>query len=417
MKKIFLLSLFIYLLISNSVQNVYAAGDNSLYDYKYIECNGKKVTRLWAIVLKYLANKSYLKCIIDGRSVVEVVHNQPTEPSIAPSPAPTHSSIPSTTPMPTKLPTPPPNQTGSQPSQYWHPPRAHDGLNVHEHGDQVPDWAEDFSKKNFGHPVMFGGDEATPNENILKHQAYKGFLMNASSVDIFIRYHSMSLPHDRSGPLHSYEVYSKDSSGNVSFWQGWIFHGYPEHRDQRMSRRNEQPGYDPLSGITWPGRNQFIISGSDLVDWKNYLTCEQWYGHGGMWSWDLSITICSAATHYIIDEHLTDVTNPSTWKPTGAVGGSRRLEVSHYGPSNPLVGGDNLPFDKWFCVKKLPIENRAAGYTPTWDLTGAVANASSCPSGYLPQFVADTFPKKGVYFETGNTAEKDFPTPGVVIPN
>ncbi len=63
--------------------------------------------------------------------------------------------------------------------QYWHAPGSHDDLNVHEHGDAPPDWADEFSMASFGHPVMFGGDESTPNENVLKHQAYKGFLMDA----------------------------------------------------------------------------------------------------------------------------------------------------------------------------------------------------------------------------------------------
>ncbi len=178
----------------------------------------------------------------------------------------------------------------------------------------------------------------------------------------------MSNPHDRSGAFHSYEIYAKDSSGNVSFWQGWEFVGYPEHRTQRMARRNEQPGYDVFNGVTWPGRSQFIVSGPDLVDWKNFLRCEQWYKHAGLWSWDVSVTICGARTYYTVDEHLTDVANPATWHLTGDVG-------------------------------------------------GAVSGPSACPAGYLPQFVADSFPKKGVYFETGNTAEKDFPTDGVTVPN
>lgn len=310
-----------------------------------------------------------------------------------------------------------PQTPSTQASTHWHAPGTHDGLNIHEHGDKPPAWADEFSQRHFNHPVVFSGDEATPNENALKHQAYKGFLMRASGVDIFIRYHSMSSPTDRSGPLHSYEVYAKDGNSNVSFWQGWIFHGYPEHRDQRMARHNEQPGFDASNGINWPGRNQFIIAGADKIDWDKFLRCEQWYGHAGLWSWDLSITICGATTYYSVDEHVGDVYNRATWKPTGSLGGSRRLEVSHYGPANPIVTGAQTPIDKWFCAKKLPNETRASGRTPTWSLSGAVSGPTACQEGWLPQYIADSFPKVGVYFKTGNTAEKDFPVPGVTIPN
>jgi hypothetical protein len=295
----------------------------------------------------------------------------------------------------------------------WHEPGAHDGLNVHEHGDAPPSWADAFSQTHFGHPVVFGGDEATSaHENGHKHQAYKGFAMRASGVDLYIRYHAASNPLDRASHFHSYEVYARDGSGNVSFWQGWNFYGYPERRDQRMTRRHEVAGVDGF-----PGRDQFIIASPDLVDWDNYLRCEQWYGHGGLWAWDVSITICGASTFFSYDEHLTDVYNMTLWEPTGDVGNSRRLEVSHYGPSNPNIGGAQLPFNRWFCARLQPNENRGTGSTPNWNISGAVSGPTACPAGWLPQYVADTFPKAGVYFQTGNTAEKDFPAPGVTLPN
>lgn len=426
MYKLGLAALLSLLTLISSSTTLLAHDGHTTYHYDAIECNGKKIPHFWVGVLKVFAHKLYLKCVIDGttitlkgnldtRPLAQPAHPSPTTSPHSPPPAPAaHASTqPPSNPKP--IPSLPPS--GSQPNQYWHEPANHDGLNVHEHGDRPPQWAQDFSQKNFGHPVMFGGDEATPNENILKHQAYKGFLMQASGVDLYFRYHNMSNPHDRSGPFHSYEVYAKDDSGNISFWQGWEFVGYPEHRDQRMTRRNEQPGHDNINGIDWPGRSQFIVSGSDLIDWKNYLRCEQWYKHAGLWSWDVSVTICGASTLYSVDEHKTDVANPATWHLTGDVGGNRRLEVSHYGPANPAVGGADLPFDRWFCVKKLPNENRAMGWTPTWDVSGAVSGPAACETGWLPQYVAGSFPKKGVYFETGNTATKDFPTPGVTVPN
>lgn len=396
-------------------------------------CQGRQISVFRAFFMRIFQRKSFQQCTFrqieihpDNNVTPSPTNNHSDNPTNVPTPTYLPTTNPTVSPPtvspptvgPTKIPTiPPVSNSGGQPNQYWHEPKSHDSLNGHEHGDKPPTWADEFSQKNFGHNVMFGGDEATPNENILKHQAYKGFLMKVSGVDVFIRYHSMSVPTDRIGPLHSYEVYAKDGSGNVSFWQGWMFHGYPNIPSQRMPRHGEQAGYDPLHGTTWPGRDQFIIAGADEHDWKDYKRCEQWYGHGGLWSWDISITICGATTFFTPNEHLSDVYNQSLWKLTGALGGNRRLEVSHYGPNNPLVGGENLPFNKWFCVKKLPNEDKVNGRTPLWNITDAVSGPNSCQDGWLPQFVTDTFPKKGVYFETGNTAEKDFPTTGVSVPN
>jgi len=340
----------------------------------------------------------------------------PTPTTVANSPTPTPGGQLSTpTVTPTMGHSGEPDGSTSTARQSWHALGTHDGLNIHEHGDAPPTWATEFATKNFGHGVLYGGDEGTPNENIMKHQAFKGFLMSAANtggVEVYVRYHAASNPHDRAFPFHSYEIYARDSSGNVSFWQGWNFYGYPELRNQRMTRRHEVPGVDGF-----PGRDQFIIASPDKTDWDNYLRCEQWYGHGGLWAWDISITICGATTYFSYDEHKGDFSNMATWNKTGSLGGSRRLEISHYGPQNPNVGGSDLPFNKWFCAKLTPNENRSSGQTPTWDLTGAVNDPNSCPSGYLPQFVADTLPKAGVYFKTGNTQEKTFSTTGVTLPN
>lgn len=427
MYKVFLSLLVSLALLLYATPVVLAHEDHPTFKYDSIECNGKQVSRFWVQLLRVFAKQLYLKCVIDGKTIT-ISGNLDTSPLVMPTHIPTpqptntqnHNSTPSPNPTANPSSTPPPTNSTSpstQPNQYWHEPGAHDGLNVHEHGDKPPVWADEFSQRNFGHPVMFGGDEATPNENIIKHQAFKGFLMQASGVEVYVRYHNMSNPHDRSGAFHSYEIYAKDMSNNVSFWQGWEFVGYPEHRSQRSTRRNEFPGLDPHNGINWPGRGQFIVAAPDLVDWKNFLRCEQWYKHGGLWAWDVSVTICGASTYYTVDEHTTDVANPNTWHPTGEVGGSRRLEVTHYGPQNPRIKGADIPYNQWFCVQKQPIENRALGLTPNWKVGSGVTSPTSCPTGFLPQYVADSFPKKGVYFETGNTLEKSFPTQGVTIPN
>ncbi|PIR38337.1 MAG: hypothetical protein COV34_01890 [Candidatus Zambryskibacteria bacterium CG10_big_fil_rev_8_21_14_0_10_42_12] len=302
----------------------------------------------------------------------------------------------------------------------WHAPGAHDGLNPHEHGDEPPAWANEWSIEKFGHPVIWGGDESTPKENEMKHQAYKGYSMTASGVELYIRFHAQSNPHGRSGPLHSYEVYAKDQSGGVSFWQGWMFFGYPEMRNQRMTRAGEFGGYDDTYGITWPGRDQFIIASPDQEDWNDYKRCEQWYGTANSFlSWDFGLTICEASTFFIPDEHKGDIMNKDTWNKTGAFGLKRRLEVSHYGPENPTARNElSVPIGAWYCVKKVPNENRAAGEIPTWDHTSAVVNQNNCDNGWLPQYIAPTFPKVGIYFKTGNTEDKLFPGEDIVsLPN
>jgi hypothetical protein len=298
---------------------------------------------------------------------------------------------------------------------HWHPAGAHDGLNVHEHGDAPPVWTDEWSRTQFGHPVIWGGDESTPNENILRHQAYKGFHFPASSTggtELYIRHHSMSNPHGRSAAFHSYEVYARDATGNVSFWQGWQFYGYPEFRSQRMTRRHEEPGFEGF-----PGRDRFFIGAPDEVDWAAFNRCEHWSGHGGLWSWDISVTICGSTGFFTYDEHLNDPMNMATWKPTGSLGATRRLQVTHYGPDNPHAGGVQLPWDHWFCAVKAPTEDRLAGAIPVWQYSEAVDGPDACPDGWLPQYVASTFSKIGVYFVIGNTQEKTFDVTGVTLPN
>lgn len=340
----------------------------------------------------------------------------------SPPPTPIETEI---TPVVTEK-VPPPTATaipGGASLQLWHPPGAHDGLNAHEHGDKPPDWADEWSMANFGHPVNWGGDESSgPEENTVKHVAFKGMNARLSGVDLYIRHHGMSNPLGRSGPFHSYEVYARDSSGNVSFWQGVQWYGYPEFRSQRMTRENEVEGtiLRDGSGLPAPGRDQFIIAAPDVVDWNNFLRCEQWYGFGGTWSWDLSVTICGASTYFHYDEHEGDIYNQSTWDKTGALGLSRRIEATHYGADNPLVTGVVVPLDAWYCVQHKPNENRIEGsqHRPEWDITGAVSGPDACPAGYLPQYKAGTFPPAGVYFQTGNTVERTFPGQGIVtVPN
>jgi len=350
-----------------------------------------------------------------------------TEP---PPQIPTNTGIPPVTATATAVPLPnataTPIDTNFTSLQLWHPPGAHDGLNAHEHGDKPPSWADDWSMANFGHPVIYGGDEETSHENHYKHIAYKGtehtFSVNGCSIDTYLRYHAQSNPLGRSAAFHSYEMYARDCQGGISFWQGWFWSGYPEFRSQRMTKANEQPGtiLTDGSGLPAPGRDQFIISAPDHADWNNFLRSDQWYLFNPFW--EVSVTILNSTVFFNYDEHLGDFTNITTWELTGDKGLARRFEMSHYtstGAGSP-VDGVNVPLDAWYCVQLHPTEDRVEGpsHRPHWDVTGAVAGPNSCPSGYVPQYKASTFPAAGLSFKDGNAYEKTFPGQGIVtIPN
>ena len=341
-------------------------------------------------------------------------------PAVTNSPAPTPIATNGPQPTATSIP-------GSSASlQFWHAPGAHDGLNAHEHGDNPPAWADQWSMANFGHPVFYGGDEETAHENHLKHIAYKGtehtFSVNGCSVDTYFRYHAQSNPLGRSAPFHSYEMYARDCTGGVSFWQGWYWTGYPEFRSQRMTKGNEQPGtiLTDGSGQPAPGRDQFIISAPDHADWDNFLRSDQWYAFNPFW--EVSITILNSTAYFHYDEHLGDVSNMSTWDLTGDTGLSRRFEMSHYTSTSAgsPVDGVNVPLDAWYCVQLHPTEDRVEGpsHRPDWDVTGQVAGPNACPGGYVPQYKASTFPAEGLSFRNGNAYEKTFPGQGIVtVPN
>lgn len=321
----------------------------------------KKLVNVFAVVIFFVA----------------LTASKPVEQSVKPTPSTTRTARPPKG-TPTVTPSPVPTATSGNSMQSWHPAGAHDGLNIHEHGDAPPAWANSFSNSNFGYPVIFGGDEASsPMENTMKHQAFKGISMtigDACLVDLFIRYHAASNPADRSSAFHSSEVYAKDCAGNISFWQRLYWTGYPGFSNYRLSI--DDPNL----------RHHFaIISPAEGFTNLN----EQWYTT--QFAWDISILIVdSATTFFELSEYQNDPMNQANWNPTGELGLIRNVGVVHRGFRERLL------LDAWYCVQKFPTHvvsgNPDIG-TPNWALTGAVASPSSCPSGYLPEFVSSTFPQ------------------------
>jgi len=271
----------------------------------------------------------------------------------------------------------------------WHPPTDH------EHGDQPPTWAEIWSQQQLGHGIVFGGDEASsPAENAIKHNVFKGMLgASEAGGALYWRYHAGSNPLDRSAQYHSYEVYYKDTSGGISFWQGHYDAGDPAPGPARFPRRLGETGTRPVILVvdaqTYP---------------NNPSNCEQWYMFSQGWSWDFGLTICGSTTLYSTSENAT-ASDQSTWilSPDGNAGVHRRGDGSFYPSRVPITG--------WFCSGP-----KTSAIVSTGDKT--------CPvgTGALPQFLAPSLAADARNDGFGNerirfVIEKDFPCTACVVPN
>ncbi len=317
---------------------------------------------------------------------------------------------------------------GLQAWEVWHAPGAHvlpDGSmsKNHEHGHPVPVWVDEFSQENFGHPLIYGGDERSSQTEVThKHEAYTNVLLdfnpNGCKTDFFLRFHASSTPADRSTPLHSFEVYVRDCAGNITFNQGVYWAGDPNELAQRMCHSDQLAGSITYDGRVAPGRDQYIIASRCQV---NEPFSDTWYVHFPVW--DFGITLLNATTFFSYGEHLNDPMNHDTWKLTGQNELTLRFEITSL--PHPYV---SLPFsvpqNRWWCIQHIPtIGTRSInGQTlpfPDWLHTGAVASPADCPAGYLPQYNASTMPIFNFEMDGTNVIERVF-MPGadiVEVPN
>lgn len=290
------------------------------------------------------------------------------------------------------IPTPPPPGTGvcGESLVEWHPPVVGGCSTGHEHGDAPPDWATAFSKAQFGHGVIYGGDEtSSAAENEHKHAAFKGIIAtSAAGGTVYLRYHAASNPLDRSAQYHSYELYYRDTAGNVSFWQGWYDTGDPN--TARVLRRVP----------ALPAENQRpIILVPDETSFQQNASFEQWYMFStGKWSWDLGVDIGSGTTYYRANENATAM-DQSTWVPTGSLGLTRRVDGFWY---LGREGGGTDHVGK-FCATAM----------------GAIVDCMA--PGALAQYIAPTL-KNDARTEYGLQrisflVQKDFDGTGVHLPN
>lgn len=316
----------------------------------------------------------------------------------------TPQPTPTNTPEPVATNTPEPTPTNTPPAGLgitaWHAPGAHDGLNVHEHGDAPQAFFEQWSLDTFGHGIVYGGDEFSgAMERDMKHQAYKGIRAQSDAGgDVYLRYHAASNPMDRAAQYHSYEVYYRDTAGNISFWQGWYDTGDP-NTDARCPRRNGPSACESQRPI------MLVV---DQTAWDQGIRGEQWYMFGSPnagWAWDMGLTIINATTLYVPGENAT-AHDPSTWVLTGDRGLQRRSDGFWYLGRDG--GGTNLT--GWFCA------------TPLGDVTSV--GSQDCGGNGLPQYIAPTIGQDARDDGFGNVriswlVQKQFSSGGgsVTVPN
>lgn len=312
----------------------------------------------------------------------------------------------------------------------------------HEHGHAPPVWLS-----NMGVNLVYGGDEATDGENVMKHQAYKGFAfvddrfncndhpeipncennnegaahpLDPDSSDDqygYVRVHAASNPHDRSARFHSYEVYllSRNENGEwkISRWQGW---------------------YDTGTGI-FPGLHRVtsavdaqlrpVIGVVDQQGWDLGKRCEQWYmmasrvivnpsddpnehqEYGEGWGLDLGWNICGTTTIGHPNEHLT-AHDLSTWEIVpDSFGPQRRLDVSYF------PGRGDPPMDVDFMATQFGV--RVSGPNDPLCSGSFSIDGKTYPNKCLTQHISSSL--KHIGFSTGNAWQEVFPVRGVRMPN
>jgi hypothetical protein len=189
----------------------------------------------------------------------------------------------------------------------------------HEHGSNPQPANSPFA------PLVFGGDEATPNENLYKHNGYKVFYINYANPnspdlpanrdtckDIRVRVHMDVTPREKVGQYHSFEAavaHCKNGQRDVSYIQGWVDFGTVV---RVSTREGGDPGIRPMKFAPSPA--DFAANGLNI--W------EVWYGRSGL-GLDMGWLMGEVPTLF---HDGSDPNNPATWKWTGGAGYKRKIE-------------------------------------------------------------------------------------------
>lgn len=172
------------------------------------------------------------------------VVNQQTATLVCATLVPTPIATATMTPTMTMTPTNTPVVMG------WHPPT------THEHGDAPPQWVLDSAQQPF-------------TQTREAHEGYKGVLASLpNGVQSYFTNHILSTTMARSHGDHDYQLWIRDRSGGVSYWQGQMDFGSPP----------------PLKTVD-DGTRPVILSVGDG-------SCETWYSRAGSTVMDVGLTIC-----------------------------------------------------------------------------------------------------------------------------
>jgi hypothetical protein len=290
----------------------------------------------------------------------------------------------------------------------WHPPVDANGCAFgHEHGDAPPQWIADAGyTAGFDMHGGFHGN-TTAQENTTKHRSMKAMHATIGDQEVYLRLHFASNVLERMSRYHSYEMFLRDASGNVSHWQGWTNTGDPA--TARVSKAKNDPGFRP------------VVLVADLAALQMGRNCEQWYATTSAWGPDLGWTICDSTTLYFPEENqypdyefqLCAYGYP---RPV-CLGSNREVELGLYltGSANAANRGNLAPKDVHFYATQFG-EGVAGGLADPKCAIGAktLRFGQQYQNICLPQYVAST--ARAIENPT-NRYRKEYDVTGVEFPN
>ena len=164
---------------------------------------------------------------------------------------------------PTPTPVPPTPTSPPAPSSGFHAPGAHDGLNVHEHGDPPPDWV-----LNSGNPPFTQSRES--------HTGYKGvYDVSPGGAESYLIAHILTTEGARSHGDHDYQLWLRDpDTGQVTYQAG--VHCYANPCTAPTEEKTVDDGERPI-----------VLGERSASD-----GCETWYSQPGGILADIGWTMC-----------------------------------------------------------------------------------------------------------------------------
>jgi hypothetical protein len=175
--------------------------------------------------------------------------------TLVPTATATSTATATVAPTHTHTPTPPGHPLG------WHPPADH------EHGEQPPAWVYASQWQPF-------------TQSRESHSGYKGMRAtqrNNGAVESYLITHIVTSEAARSHGDHDYQLWVRDSTGAVSYWQGILPFGVNE----------AVPTSPIIERTTDTGERPIALAERSPTD-----GCETWYTRPGVLAFDLGWTIC-----------------------------------------------------------------------------------------------------------------------------